>query len=88
MDHINNGPHQLLKKDPTIKIKAKARKKLKARKTAIPQDKFLGLVNLVLTTTSYTLNSQFYQQTDGAAIGEQGSSTEFICKLTNKLQYL
>ena len=31
-------------------------------KTAIPQDKFL--VNLVLTTTWYTFNSQFYQQAD------------------------
>ena len=26
MDHINNGPYQLLKKDPTIKIKAKTLK--------------------------------------------------------------
>ena len=34
------------------------------RKTAIPQDKFLHLVHLVLTTTWYTFNSQFYQQTD------------------------
>ena len=32
-----------------------------ARKTAIPQDKFLDLVHLVLTTTWYTFNSQFYQ---------------------------
>ena len=32
-----------------------------ARKTAIDQDKFLDLVNLVLTTTWYTFNSQFYQ---------------------------
>ena len=31
------------------------------RKTAIPQDKFLGLVHLVLTTTWYTCNSQFYR---------------------------
>ena len=29
MDHINNGPYQLLKKDPTAKIKAKALKQLK-----------------------------------------------------------
>ena len=35
------------------------------RKMAIPQDKFLELVNLVLKTTWYTYNSQFYQQTDG-----------------------
>ena len=45
------------------------------RKTAIPQDKFLDLVHLVLTTTWYTFNSQFYQQTDGAAMGSPASST-------------
>ena len=39
------------------------------RKTAIPQDKFLDLVNLVLTTTRCTFNSQFYQQTDRVAMG-------------------
>ena len=39
------------------------------RKTAIPQDKFLDLVHLVLTTTWYTFNSQFYQQTDGVTMG-------------------
>ena len=39
------------------------------RKTAIPQDKFLDLVHLVLTTTWYTFNSQFYQQTNGVAVG-------------------
>ena len=46
-----------------------------ARKTAIPQDKFLDLVNLVLTTTWYTFNSQFYQQTDRVAMGGPASST-------------
>ena len=46
-----------------------------ARKTAIPQNKFLDLVNLVLTTTWYTFNSQFYQQTDGVAMGGPASST-------------
>ena len=45
------------------------------RKTAIPQDKFLDLVHLVLTTTWYTFNSQFYQQTDGVAMGGPVSST-------------
>ena len=45
------------------------------RKTAIPQDKFPDLVNLVLTTTWYTFNSQFYQQTDGVAMGGPASST-------------
>ena len=29
MDHIKNGPNQLLKKDPTIKIKTKILKQLK-----------------------------------------------------------
>ena len=46
-----------------------------ARKTAIPQDKFLDLVNLVLTTTWYTFNSQLYQQTDGVAMGGPASAT-------------
>ena len=29
MDHINNGPYQLLKKDPTTKIKTQTLKQLK-----------------------------------------------------------
>ena len=45
------------------------------RKTAIPQDKFLDLVHLVLTTTWYTFNSQFYQQTDDVAMGGPAFST-------------
>ena len=45
------------------------------RKTAISQNKFLDLVNLVLTTTWYTSNSQFYEQTDGVAMGGPASST-------------
>ena len=45
------------------------------KKTAIPQDKFLDLVNLVLATTWYTFNSQFYQQTDDVAKGGPASST-------------
>ena len=32
MDHLNNGPHQLLKKDPTTKIKTKTLKQLKILK--------------------------------------------------------
>ena len=43
------------------------------RKTAIPQNKFLDLVYL-LTTTWYIFDSQFYQQTDGVAIGGPTSS--------------
>ena len=46
-----------------------------ARKTALPQDRFLDLVNLVLTTTWYTSNSQLYQQTDGVAMGGPASSS-------------
>ena len=45
------------------------------RKTAIPQDKFLDLVHLILTTTWYTFNSPFYQQTDGVAMAGSESST-------------
>ena len=45
------------------------------RKRTIPEDKFLDLVHLVLTTTWYTLNSQFYQQTDGVAMVGPASST-------------
>ena len=46
------------------------------RKTAIPQDKFLDLVSLVLTTTKYTSNSKFYQLTDSiVAMGGSTSST-------------
>ena len=41
----------------------------------VPQDKFLDLVSLVLTTTCYTFDSQFYQQTDGVATRGQTSST-------------
>ena len=61
-----------------------------ARKTAIPQDKFLDLVNLVLTTTWYTFNSQFYQQTDGVAMEDQHLQPQqkFICRLMKVLQYL
>ena len=32
MDHINNGTNQLLKKDPSTKIKAEILKQLKALK--------------------------------------------------------
>ena len=44
------------------------------RKTAIPQVKFLDLVHLVLTTTWYTFNSQFYQKPDDVAMGGPASS--------------
>ena len=45
------------------------------RKIAIPQGKFLDLVHLVLTTTWYIFNAQFYEQTDAAAMGGPASST-------------
>ena len=44
-------------------------------KTAIPLNKFLDLDNLVLTTTWYTRNSHFYQQTDGVTMGGPASLT-------------
>ena len=43
------------------------------RKKAIPQDKFLHLVNLVLTIIWYTFNSQFYQQTDSISMASPAS---------------
>ena len=45
------------------------------RNTALPQDKFLDLVNLVLTTIWYTSSSQFCQQTDDFVMGGPASST-------------
>ena len=44
------------------------------KKTVIHQDKFLNLVNLVLTTTWCTFNSQFYLQPDAVAMGGPASS--------------
>lgn len=38
------------------------------RKTAIAQDNFLDLVNLISTATWYTFNFPFYQQTDDVAM--------------------
>ena len=49
------------------------------KKTVIPQSKFFDLVNLVLTTTWYSFNSQFYQQTDGVAMG--GSESSFTAEI-------
>ena len=45
------------------------------RKTAIPQDKFLDLINLALTNTWYNFTSQFYQQTESVVMGIPTSST-------------
>ena len=45
------------------------------RETALAQDKFPDQVHLVLITTWYTSNSQFYQQTDGVAMGGPAFST-------------
>ena len=44
------------------------------RKTALSQDTFVDLAHLVLKTIWYTLYSQFYQQTDDAAMGGPASS--------------
>ena len=47
-------------------------------------------INLVLTTTWYTFNFQFYQQTDGVAMGGPAcqSQQKSIRRLMNVLQYL
>ena len=45
------------------------------RKIATPQDKLLDLVNLFLTTNWYNFVYDFYQQTDGVAMGGPVSST-------------
>ena len=42
---------------------------------AIPQDKVFDIINLVLISTLYTFNSQFYQQIDGVAMRRPPSST-------------
>ena len=43
MNHINNGTYQLLKKDPTTKIKGKTLKQLKALKdTSFIHNRFLS----------------------------------------------
>ena len=59
-------------------------------KTAIPQDTFLDVVNLILTTTWYTFKSQFYQQTHGVTmVGPTFSTTaDTYSWLMNLLQYL
>ena len=44
------------------------------RETALAQDKFPDQVHLVLITTWYTSNSQFYQQNDGVTMGGPASS--------------
>ena len=61
------------------------------RKTAIPQDKFLDLGNLVLTTTWNTFNSYFYHKSDGrTSILKQIAASKqiFICRLMSKLKHL
>ena len=57
------------------------------RITTIPQDKFLDLVHLILTTTWYTFNSQFYRQTDGRSweVQHLQPQQKFICRLMNVL---
>ena len=41
---------------------------------SILQDKFLDIVNLILITTLNTLDSEFYEQTGGNAMGGPASS--------------
>ena len=51
---------------------------------------YLKTVNLVLTTTCYTFNFQFYRQTDGVTMGEPAcqSQQKSISRLMNVQQYL
>ena len=60
------------------------------RKTAIPQDKFLDLVNLFLTTNWYTFSSNFTNELIPLQWEDQHLQLQhkFICRLMNKLQYL
>ena len=60
------------------------------RKTAIPQDKFLDLVNLFLTTNWYTFSSNFTNKLMSLQWEDQHLQLQhkFICNLMNKLQYL
>ena len=52
MDHINNSPYQLLKKDPTIKIKAKTLKGLKVLKDSESIiDKLYYYLKLIYSST-------------------------------------
>ena len=57
MDHINNDPYQLLKKDPTTKIKGKTLEQLKALK----DNEFIGnnLLHHYLKPTDF-LAPRFY----------------------------
>ena len=47
-----------------------------SRKTAILQDKFLGLVNSIFKTTWYTIKSKLCKQNDGVTMGRPASSTK------------
>ena len=43
-------------------------------RTAVPQEKFLDLVNLVLTTNWCTFDFQFYKRSEGVSMEEPASS--------------
>ena len=59
------------------------------RKVDIPQDNFLDLVNLVLTTTWYIFNYNFYQKSHGVAIGGPAfQTTTEIYIILNTMRYL
>ena len=57
------------------------------RKTAIPQDKFLDLVHLVLATTWYTFNTQFTNKLMALPweANHLQPQQKFICRLMNAL---
>ena len=60
MDHINNGPYQLLKKDPTTKIKAKTLKQLKVLKDNEFIDNKLYYYLVFMVNQKYTSQEFLY----------------------------
>ena len=54
------------------------------KKTAIPQNKFLDLVNLVLTTIWYTFNYQFYEEPDGVVM--RGTASWTTVKISTRMR--
>ena len=58
MDHINNGPYQLLKKDPTTKIKTKTLKQLKVLKDKNDNKSYYYLKRTDLPAPRSTKNPQ------------------------------
>ena len=58
MDHINNGPYQLFRKDPTTKIKTKTLKQLKVLKN----NKFIDNISYNYLKPTDSPAPRFYGQ--------------------------